>query len=316
MAAFSRIWQATKASSQQHGILLADGVGNRFRDSCVLASGNIRGTMHRAADNLRQIFHKCGNGFVQAGHGGRIGGVRMNDRRDPALLKEKISALAAAAAAGRLSVAVDDPQNAEALSAAASAAHSELGVLIEVDVGMGRGGVRSPSEAVTLAERVARPITESQPGGAERVNRRLALPHVPVQFLGNRLGGAHGAPWKAAARHNHTDLLQSANAPVPHQVAGNLILKPTTLLCSDLNDPPGFRHHLPEDFSLVDGERHRLLAVHVLPRAAGVNRDFCVPVVARGAGPGHEDARRSRQCGTGVRGQPTGRRSAVWTRRA
>ena len=66
--------------------------------------------------------------------------------------REKIGALAAAAGNGRMSVAVDDPQNARDLSAAAAAAHSELGVLIEVDVGMGRGGVRSPEDAVALAQ--------------------------------------------------------------------------------------------------------------------------------------------------------------------
>jgi D-serine deaminase-like pyridoxal phosphate-dependent protein len=65
--------------------------------------------------------------------------------------REKIKGLAEAAKKGRLSVAVDDVRNAQALSAAVVAAGSELGVLIEVDVGMGRGGVRSPEEALTLA---------------------------------------------------------------------------------------------------------------------------------------------------------------------
>jgi len=69
--------------------------------------------------------------------------------------KEKIKALAAAAKNGRMSVAVDDVQNARDLSDAARAAGSRLEVLIEVDVGMGRGGVRSPEEAMTLARRVA-----------------------------------------------------------------------------------------------------------------------------------------------------------------
>jgi len=69
---------------------------------------------------------------------------------------DKIRILAEAASDGRLSVAVDDPRNAEALSAAAASAHSELGVLIEVDVGMGRGGVRSAEQAVALAQRMER----------------------------------------------------------------------------------------------------------------------------------------------------------------
>jgi D-serine deaminase-like pyridoxal phosphate-dependent protein len=70
--------------------------------------------------------------------------------------KEKIRALARAAKNGRLSVAVDDGQNAQDLSDAARAAGSRLEVLIEVDVGMGRGGVRSPEEGVRLAQHLSK----------------------------------------------------------------------------------------------------------------------------------------------------------------
>lgn len=70
--------------------------------------------------------------------------------------KEKIAALARAAKAGHLTVAIDDPANAHDLSSAVQAAGSKLDVVIEVDVGMGRGGVRSADEAVTLAQRVAK----------------------------------------------------------------------------------------------------------------------------------------------------------------
>jgi D-serine deaminase-like pyridoxal phosphate-dependent protein len=69
--------------------------------------------------------------------------------------RRKIEALARAAGEGRLTVAVDNAQNAADLSDACLAAGSRLEVLIEVDVGMGRGGVRSPQEAVDLARRVA-----------------------------------------------------------------------------------------------------------------------------------------------------------------
>jgi D-serine deaminase-like pyridoxal phosphate-dependent protein len=70
--------------------------------------------------------------------------------------REKIAALANAAKEGQLTVAIDHAQNAEDLSNAAQAAGSKLDVLIEVDVGMGRGGVRSAGEAVTLAQHVAK----------------------------------------------------------------------------------------------------------------------------------------------------------------
>ena len=70
--------------------------------------------------------------------------------------REKIRALAEAARRGGLTVAVDDAGNAQDLSDAAAAAESKLDVLIEIDVGMGRGGVRSPQEAVELAQTLAR----------------------------------------------------------------------------------------------------------------------------------------------------------------
>jgi D-serine deaminase-like pyridoxal phosphate-dependent protein len=70
--------------------------------------------------------------------------------------REKITALAYEAREGSFTVAIDDAQNAEDHSNALQAAGSKLDVLIEIDVGMGRGGVRSAEEAVRLAEHVAK----------------------------------------------------------------------------------------------------------------------------------------------------------------
>ena len=68
---------------------------------------------------------------------------------------EKIEALAVASRQGRLTVAVDDPRNCDDLDRAVRAAGGRLEVLIEVDVGMRRGGVRSTEEAVALARHVS-----------------------------------------------------------------------------------------------------------------------------------------------------------------
>jgi D-serine deaminase-like pyridoxal phosphate-dependent protein len=70
--------------------------------------------------------------------------------------REKIAALARASGNGRFTVAVDTARNAEELSNAVGAAGGKLEVLIEVDVGMGRGGVRSAEEAVSLAQLIAK----------------------------------------------------------------------------------------------------------------------------------------------------------------
>jgi D-serine deaminase-like pyridoxal phosphate-dependent protein len=68
---------------------------------------------------------------------------------------EKLEALAETARTARVTVAVDQAENAAAI-AAASKAGSEIGVLIDVDVGMGRCGVRTVEEALALAGQISR----------------------------------------------------------------------------------------------------------------------------------------------------------------
>lgn len=59
------------------------------------------------------------------------------------------------AAGVRTTVALDHPDTLDALSRAALDRGSRVGVLVEVDVGMGRVGVGDPAEVLELAERVA-----------------------------------------------------------------------------------------------------------------------------------------------------------------
>jgi D-serine deaminase-like pyridoxal phosphate-dependent protein len=67
----------------------------------------------------------------------------------------KVSALLRASTRARITVAIDSLISANELSAAAGEHHSEIGVLVDVDVGLGRCGVRSSGEAAELADRVA-----------------------------------------------------------------------------------------------------------------------------------------------------------------
>lgn len=108
--------------------------------------------------------------------------------------REKVAALANAAKHGRLTVAIDDPRNAGDLSQAVQAAGSKLEVLIEVDVGMGRGGVRSAGEAVTLAQHVAklpglrlRGVQGYEGHCMSESDREVRIPkvHAALDFLGN-----------------------------------------------------------------------------------------------------------------------------------
>jgi D-serine deaminase-like pyridoxal phosphate-dependent protein len=74
-----------------------------------------------------------------------------NQLVDPA--KRRAAALLAREA--NVIVNVDDAGDAEALSAAAVAAGSTLGILVEVDTGMHRAGADTPEEALAVARRVA-----------------------------------------------------------------------------------------------------------------------------------------------------------------
>lgn len=69
--------------------------------------------------------------------------------------REKITALAELARDTDVMVAVDDADNAAEIAAAARAAGSTIGFLIEVDTGMDRAGVDSAEQALDLARRVS-----------------------------------------------------------------------------------------------------------------------------------------------------------------
>jgi len=66
----------------------------------------------------------------------------------------KAAELARAAAIGRMIVAVDDAGNVDEIAAAARAAGSVVDLLVEIDVGLHRAGVRSVEAAVALAAHI------------------------------------------------------------------------------------------------------------------------------------------------------------------
>jgi D-serine deaminase-like pyridoxal phosphate-dependent protein len=68
--------------------------------------------------------------------------------------EEKIRRLVQLARTSDVKVAVDNPENIAALGVAARAARVTIGVLVEVDIGMHRAGVRPGLDAVALAQSV------------------------------------------------------------------------------------------------------------------------------------------------------------------
>ena len=79
---------------------------------------------------------------------GGIGSILLANQ---VMTDDKLDVLAAAARQTDLIVAIDDLREAEAFSTALARANARATALIELDVGMGRGGVRSIDEAVALA---------------------------------------------------------------------------------------------------------------------------------------------------------------------
>ncbi len=72
----------------------------------------------------------------------------------PVVTNSKIRRLCALASQTKVSVAVDSTANVAQLSQAAASAEVELGVMVEIEAGMGRCGVAPDSEAVALARAV------------------------------------------------------------------------------------------------------------------------------------------------------------------
>ncbi len=67
----------------------------------------------------------------------------------------KLARLAALARIARIAVCVDDAGQVDAIEAAAAAAGVTISVLVEIDVGAGRCGVKPGSEAVALAQHIS-----------------------------------------------------------------------------------------------------------------------------------------------------------------
>jgi D-serine deaminase-like pyridoxal phosphate-dependent protein len=74
----------------------------------------------------------------------------------PAVDPARCCELAQLARSKTVRVAIDSTAAADGLSSAARAAESTVGILVDLDVGVGRTGVQTPAEALALAQHVAR----------------------------------------------------------------------------------------------------------------------------------------------------------------
>lgn len=156
-------------------------LGRPYREiptpSLLLNLGVVRGNIATMADRLNGLAsirphvksHKCAQIAGLQLAAGAIGMTAATVWEAAAMAKsgvadllianevvgyEKLRSLTRTTRTARVTVAVDDTENVEALSAAAGEAGCEFGALIEVDVGMGRCGVRTQEQALILAERI------------------------------------------------------------------------------------------------------------------------------------------------------------------
>ena len=106
-----------------------------------VAAGGTVGGVCAAKVSEAEVFGNAGAGNV----------LLANQVVDAAKLKR----LAALAKRIDVTVAVDAPEQVERLAQAARGVGATLGVVVEVDTMMGRGGVRAVPDAVALAQRVA-----------------------------------------------------------------------------------------------------------------------------------------------------------------
>jgi D-serine deaminase-like pyridoxal phosphate-dependent protein len=150
--------------------------------------------------------------------------------------RDKVAAVAALAREHRITVAVDDVRNVDQLARAAQEAGSRLEILIEVDVGMGRCGVRTKEETLALAERIATHETLSLRGVQAYEGHCMLEPDVDVRHR-----KAHAANAKAIeaadhlAEHGHpcadisgggtgTYFITGANPRISEVQAGSYVL--------------------------------------------------------------------------------------------
>ena len=208
----------------------------------------------------------------------------------PAVDEARCSGAARLAAATTLRVAVDSIFAADALSAAARQARSTIGILVDLDVGLGRTGVASPQEALTLAQAVSRCAglrldglffypghiwsrPAEQSAVLERVNARIA------ETL--ELWRAHGLQAEIVSGGSTPTAYQS------HLVARQTEIRPGTYIYNDMNTVRG-------GFCAIDDCAARFTCTVVSDAVKGqvvidagsktLTSDRCIPALESGHG--------------------------------
>jgi D-serine deaminase-like pyridoxal phosphate-dependent protein len=177
--------------------------------------------------------------------------------------REKVAALAELGRHADVMVAVDEADNAADIAAAARAAGSTLGVLIEVDTGMDRAGVDTADEAVALARRLElmaglrfRGVTgyEGHCSGVRERDLRLVCQREAMSFLAETadriiadgipcpmLSAGGTATWDWTAAHPRITEIQAGSYVVMDNFHGAMVgdfERAVTVLTTVISRPP------------------------------------------------------------------------------
>jgi D-serine deaminase-like pyridoxal phosphate-dependent protein len=156
----------------------------------------------------------------------------------PAVDPGRCGELAELARGRTVRVAVDSPEAADALSAAARSAGSTIGILVDLDVGHHRTGVQSPGDALVLAQHVDRSPGLRLDGimfFPGHVGGRLEM-QVPALNAVDALLGETIDLWR---RHGLEGRIVSGgstpSAPQSHLVSRMNEVRPGTYVYNDMN---------------------------------------------------------------------------------
>lgn len=156
----------------------------------------------------------------------------------PAVDPARTVRLAALARTATIRVAVDSPEAIAALSAAAAAAGTTIGILVDLDVGSGRTGVPTANRLVSLAEAVDRAAALRLDGIFYYPGHVTVLPRdqaVPLGLVAEKLAEAIGC---FDAGGLCREIVSGGSTPTAYQshlVRGGTEIRPGTCVYNDLN---------------------------------------------------------------------------------
>ncbi len=156
----------------------------------------------------------------------------------PAVTPQGCQALAQLACESTVRIAIDSPAGAQALNAAAATAESTIGILVDVDVGMGRTGVQTADDALRLGQLADR-LPNLRLDGIMYYPGQIRKPppsrDAALEQIEQRLADALEQFRQAGLC---TEIVSGGSTPaarVSHWIKGTTEIRPGTYVLHDMN---------------------------------------------------------------------------------